>query len=148
MPLLEIVRTDRTSKQVVGWAWKRLGVLVGCKAGCRCLQPNCGGARPQQPSNGCGRPASTPARPCLHPALPASFLQVILDTLEFSSRIKKTPVLVGNCTGFAVNRVFFPYTQVGGCVGGFVVGCRRFGAGVDTREAHLQGGAGKGAPTS
>lgn len=23
----------------------------------------------------------------------------------------KTPVLVGNCTGFAVNRVFFPYTQ-------------------------------------
>ncbi|KAL4446209.1 hypothetical protein ABPG77_003016 [Micractinium sp. CCAP 211/92] len=37
--------------------------------------------------------------------------QVILDTLEFSGKIKKTPVLVGNCTGFAVNRVFFPYTQ-------------------------------------
>ena len=37
--------------------------------------------------------------------------QVILDTLEFGSRIKKTPVIVGNCTGFAVNRVFFPYTQ-------------------------------------
>jgi len=36
---------------------------------------------------------------------------VILDTLEFGSKIKKTPVVVGNCTGFAVNRVFFPYTQ-------------------------------------
>ena len=39
-------------------------------------------------------------------------LQVVLDTLEFGSKIKKTPVVVGNCTGFAVNRVFFPYTQV------------------------------------
>ena len=38
--------------------------------------------------------------------------QVILDTLEYGSAIKKTPVVVGNCTGFAVNRVFFPYTQV------------------------------------
>lgn len=37
--------------------------------------------------------------------------QVVLDTLEFGSKIKKTPVLVDNCTGFAVNRVFFPYTQ-------------------------------------
>lgn len=37
--------------------------------------------------------------------------QAILDTLELSSRIKKTPVVVGNCTGFAVNRVFFPYTM-------------------------------------
>ncbi len=36
---------------------------------------------------------------------------MILDTLEFGSQIKKTPVVVGNCTGFAVNRVFFPYTQ-------------------------------------
>jgi enoyl-CoA hydratase/3-hydroxyacyl-CoA dehydrogenase len=36
---------------------------------------------------------------------------VVLDTLEFGSKIKKTPVVVGNCTGFAVNRVFFPYTQ-------------------------------------
>lgn len=35
----------------------------------------------------------------------------MLDTLEYGSRIKKTPVVVGNCTGFAVNRVFFPYTQ-------------------------------------
>ena len=38
-------------------------------------------------------------------------VQVVLDTLEYGSRIKKTPVVVGNCTGFAVNRVFFPYTQ-------------------------------------
>jgi len=37
--------------------------------------------------------------------------QVLVDTLELSSKIKKTPVLVGNCTGFAVNRVFFPYTM-------------------------------------
>lgn len=41
------------------------------------------------------------------------WVQVILDTLEYATRIKKTPVVVGNCTGFAVNRVFFPYTQVG-----------------------------------
>ena len=40
-----------------------------------------------------------------------AFLQVVLDTLEYGSAIKKTPVVVGNCTGFAVNRVFFPYTQ-------------------------------------
>ena len=38
-------------------------------------------------------------------------VQVVLDTLEYGSAIKKTPVVVGNCTGFAVNRVFFPYTQ-------------------------------------
>jgi enoyl-CoA hydratase/3-hydroxyacyl-CoA dehydrogenase len=38
-------------------------------------------------------------------------LQVLLDTLELSTQIKKTPVVVGNCTGFAVNRVFFPYTM-------------------------------------
>ena len=39
---------------------------------------------------------------------------MVLDTLEFGSKIKKTPVVVGNCTGFAVNRVFFPYTQARG----------------------------------
>jgi enoyl-CoA hydratase/3-hydroxyacyl-CoA dehydrogenase len=38
-------------------------------------------------------------------------MQVLLDTLELSGAIKKTPVVVGNCTGFAVNRVFFPYTM-------------------------------------
>ncbi|KAI8110882.1 hypothetical protein M9434_004456 [Picochlorum sp. BPE23] len=42
---------------------------------------------------------------------PKSSAQVVLDTIEFGSKIKKTPVVVGNCTGFAVNRVFFPYTQ-------------------------------------
>lgn len=36
---------------------------------------------------------------------------MILDTIAYGSDIKKTPVVVGNCTGFAVNRVFFPYTQ-------------------------------------
>ena len=36
---------------------------------------------------------------------------VIRDLLAYGSKIKKTPVVVGNCTGFAVNRVFFPYTQ-------------------------------------
>ena len=49
-------------------------------------------------------------------------MQVILDTLEYATRIKKTPVVVGNCTGFAVNRVFFPYTQVG-CLMNYVTAC-------------------------
>lgn len=38
-------------------------------------------------------------------------MQVILDVLEMGLKIKKTPVVVGNCTGFAVNRIFFPYTM-------------------------------------
>ncbi|CAA0815783.1 Peroxisomal fatty acid beta-oxidation multifunctional protein MFP2 [Striga hermonthica] len=37
--------------------------------------------------------------------------QAIIDLLDVGKRIKKTPVVVGNCTGFAVNRMFFPYTQ-------------------------------------
>ncbi|CAK9145592.1 unnamed protein product [Ilex paraguariensis] len=37
--------------------------------------------------------------------------QVIVDLLDVGKMIKKTPVVVGNCTGFAVNRMFFPYTQ-------------------------------------
>ncbi|KAJ7980289.1 Glyoxysomal fatty acid beta-oxidation multifunctional protein mfp-a [Quillaja saponaria] len=37
--------------------------------------------------------------------------QVIVDLLNVGKKIKKTPVVVGNCTGFAVNRMFFPYTQ-------------------------------------
>ena len=28
-----------------------------------------------------------------------SLLQVVLDTLEYGSKIKKTPVVVSNCTG-------------------------------------------------
>ncbi|XP_071737250.1 peroxisomal fatty acid beta-oxidation multifunctional protein AIM1-like isoform X2 [Rutidosis leptorrhynchoides] len=37
--------------------------------------------------------------------------QVILDLMTVGKMIKKVPVVVRNCTGFAVNRTFFPYTQ-------------------------------------
>ncbi|GLT79371.1 hypothetical protein SLA2020_508620 [Shorea laevis] len=37
--------------------------------------------------------------------------QAIVDLLDVGKKIKKTPIVVGNCTGFAVNRMFFPYTQ-------------------------------------
>lgn len=37
--------------------------------------------------------------------------QVLVDLLDFGKKIKKVPVVVGNCPGFAVNRTFFPYTQ-------------------------------------
>ncbi|URE19982.1 Peroxisomal fatty acid beta-oxidation multifunctional [Musa troglodytarum] len=37
--------------------------------------------------------------------------QVILDLMTIGKAIRKVPVVVGNCTGFAVNRTFFPYTQ-------------------------------------
>ncbi|XP_076911608.1 peroxisomal fatty acid beta-oxidation multifunctional protein AIM1-like [Bidens hawaiensis] len=37
--------------------------------------------------------------------------QVILDLMTVGKVIKKAPVVVGNCTGFAVNRTFFPYAQ-------------------------------------
>ncbi|CAK9155175.1 unnamed protein product [Ilex paraguariensis] len=37
--------------------------------------------------------------------------QVILDLMTVGKTIKKVPVVVGNCTGFAVNRTFFPYNQ-------------------------------------
>ncbi|KAL5713308.1 hypothetical protein ACHQM5_015394 [Ranunculus cassubicifolius] len=37
--------------------------------------------------------------------------QVIVDLVDVGVRIKKTPIVVGNCTGFAVNRMFFPYSQ-------------------------------------
>mmetsp|Transcript_9223 Transcript_9223/g.33812 ORF Transcript_9223/g.33812 Transcript_9223/m.33812 type:complete len:730 (+) Transcript_9223:121-2310(+) len=40
--------------------------------------------------------------------------QVVLDLLTLGKRIKKTPVVVGNCCGFAVNRVFFPYGMSAG----------------------------------
>jgi hypothetical protein len=48
---------------------------------------------------------------CPPPSLFLFRVQVILDTLALSAAIKKTPVVVGNCTGFAVNRVFFPYNM-------------------------------------
>ncbi|KAF5742977.1 peroxisomal fatty acid beta-oxidation multifunctional protein AIM1 isoform X1 [Tripterygium wilfordii] len=35
--------------------------------------------------------------------------QVILDLMAVGKLIKKVPVVVGNCTGFAVNRAFLPY---------------------------------------
>lgn len=37
--------------------------------------------------------------------------QTILDLMTVGKTIKKVPVVVGNCTGFAVNRAFFPYSQ-------------------------------------
>ncbi|KAI9119211.1 hypothetical protein K1719_009886 [Acacia pycnantha] len=37
--------------------------------------------------------------------------QVVLDLMTVGKIIKKVPVVVGNCTGFAVNRTFFPYSQ-------------------------------------
>ncbi|KAG5595244.1 hypothetical protein H5410_036476 [Solanum commersonii] len=37
--------------------------------------------------------------------------QAILDLMAVGKAIKKVPVVVGNCTGFAVNRTFFPYSQ-------------------------------------
>ncbi|KAL5729181.1 hypothetical protein ACHQM5_002163 [Ranunculus cassubicifolius] len=37
--------------------------------------------------------------------------QVILDLMMVGKAIKKVPVVVRNCTGFAVNRAFFPYSQ-------------------------------------
>uniref|UniRef100_A0A5B7A497 Putative Enoyl-CoA hydratase/isomerase family n=1 Tax=Davidia involucrata TaxID=16924 RepID=A0A5B7A497_DAVIN len=40
-----------------------------------------------------------------------SSAQAILDLMTVGKIIKKVPVVVGNCTGFAVNRTFFPYTQ-------------------------------------
>ena len=38
-------------------------------------------------------------------------LQAIVDLLDVAKKIQKTPIVVGNCTGFAVNRMFFPYGQ-------------------------------------
>ncbi|XP_024959237.1 peroxisomal fatty acid beta-oxidation multifunctional protein AIM1-like [Cynara cardunculus var. scolymus] len=38
-------------------------------------------------------------------------VQVIIDLMTVGKIIKKVPVVVGNCTGFAVNRAFFPYKQ-------------------------------------
>jgi len=37
--------------------------------------------------------------------------QAIQDMLAMAKTIKKVPVVVRNCVGFAVNRVFFPYFQ-------------------------------------
>jgi enoyl-CoA hydratase/3-hydroxyacyl-CoA dehydrogenase len=37
--------------------------------------------------------------------------QVIVDLLDVAKKIHKTPIVAGNCTGFAVGRMFFPYAQ-------------------------------------
>ncbi|MFS7926736.1 putative isomerase, Enoyl-CoA hydratase, 3-hydroxyacyl-CoA dehydrogenase [Helianthus anomalus] len=37
--------------------------------------------------------------------------QTVVDVLDVAKKIRKTPVVVGNRAGFAVNRMFFPYTQ-------------------------------------
>ncbi|XP_041012132.1 glyoxysomal fatty acid beta-oxidation multifunctional protein MFP-a-like [Juglans microcarpa x Juglans regia] len=37
--------------------------------------------------------------------------QVIVDLIHVGKNMGKTPVVVGNGTGFAINRMFFPYTQ-------------------------------------
>jgi len=37
--------------------------------------------------------------------------KVVHACIGLAAQIKKIPVVVGNCTGFAVNRVFFPYTM-------------------------------------
>lgn len=38
-------------------------------------------------------------------------IQVLVDSLAFGKQIRKTSVIVGNCSGFVVNRVFFPYGE-------------------------------------
>ncbi len=40
--------------------------------------------------------------------------QVLNNVIALAKRIKKTPVTVGNCVGFLVNRIFFPYGQTAG----------------------------------
>lgn len=42
---------------------------------------------------------------------PRASLQAVVTLLDVGKKIKKTPIVVGNCTGFAVYRMFFPYTQ-------------------------------------
>ncbi|XP_055829900.1 glyoxysomal fatty acid beta-oxidation multifunctional protein MFP-a-like isoform X2 [Solanum dulcamara] len=37
--------------------------------------------------------------------------QMLVDLLNFGRRIQKTPIVVQNCTGFAVRRMCFPYLQ-------------------------------------
>lgn len=40
--------------------------------------------------------------------------KVIKDVIALGKKIKKTSVLVGNCAGFAVNRMYFPQSMVAG----------------------------------
>lgn len=43
---------------------------------------------------------------------PATSPQVIKDVLLLGKKMRKTPVVVGNCAGFAVNRMYFPQGMV------------------------------------
>ncbi|MBX7165713.1 MAG: enoyl-CoA hydratase/isomerase family protein [Pirellulales bacterium] len=40
--------------------------------------------------------------------------ETLLAAIELAKKIRKTPVTVGNCVGFLVNRIFFPYGQTAG----------------------------------
>jgi len=40
--------------------------------------------------------------------------QVLVDALGLSAKLRKTPVVVGNCVGFTANRIFAPYSQAAG----------------------------------
>eukprot|EP01117_Protostelium_nocturnum_P016072 TRINITY_DN629_c0_g1_i1.p1 TRINITY_DN629_c0_g1~~TRINITY_DN629_c0_g1_i1.p1 ORF type:complete len:733 (-),score=325.51 TRINITY_DN629_c0_g1_i1:217-2415(-) len=42
---------------------------------------------------------------------PKSSAQVLVDTLGLAAKLRKTPVVVGNCVGFTANRIFAPYSQ-------------------------------------
>ncbi len=96
MPLLEIVRTPATSKQVRRSDWPPAPAW---------------GPHPQRAQHRLRRGGAAPAHASCCACARVRPHQALLDTLELSSKIKKTPVVVGNCTGFAVNRVFFPYTM-------------------------------------
>lgn len=37
--------------------------------------------------------------------------QAVIDLLDVGKKIKKTPIVVRNCAGFAVNRMLYPYNQ-------------------------------------
>jgi len=44
---------------------------------------------------------------------PKNSPQILVDALALATKLKKTPVLVGNCVGFTANRIFGPYSQAG-----------------------------------
>ncbi|KAG0486523.1 hypothetical protein HPP92_008618 [Vanilla planifolia] len=41
---------------------------------------------------------------------------VIIDLIEIAKKMRKVPIVVKNCTGFATNRTFFPYHQASALV--------------------------------
>lgn len=43
---------------------------------------------------------------------PATSPRVVKDLLALAKKMRKTPVVVGNCAGFAVNRMYFPQGMV------------------------------------